>query len=139
MSLIYKNNLIVKNQFCIDKGMGNNLEKTEIIVFRNGSPLRNNEKCFLRKIQIRISSHYKYLNLIFTPMLSWFSAQQKLAAQTRKTTFSIYKYQRAFGYLPCRDIFNLFDSMIKPILCYRVQLWGHTYSEVIESVRFDFC
>ena len=54
-------------------------------------------------------------------------------------TFSIYKYQRAFGYFPCKDYFKLFDSMIKPILCNGAQVWGHTYSEVVESVHFDFC
>ena len=131
--------LNVINEFCIDTSMEINLEKTEISVFRNGGPLRNNEKWFLGEEQIRISSHYNYLGLIFTPMLSWFSAQQKLAAQARKATFSIYKYQRAFGYFPCKDLFKLFDSMIKPILCHGAQVWGHTYSEVVESVHFDFC
>ena len=35
-------------QFCIDTGMEINLVKIEIIVFRNGGPLRNNEKMFFR-------------------------------------------------------------------------------------------
>ena len=37
----------------------------------------------------------------------------------------------------CR--FKLFYLIIKRILCYRAQVWGHTYSEVVESVHFDFC
>ena len=37
------------------------------------------------------------------------------------------------------EIFRLFDSMVKPILCYGSEVWGTEYSDVIESVHFNFC
>ena len=29
--------------------------------------------------------------------------------------------------------------MVKPILCYGSEVWGTEYSDVIESVHFNFC
>ena len=37
------------NEFCYDTNMQINLNKTEIIVFRNGGPLRDAEKWMLRE------------------------------------------------------------------------------------------
>ena len=86
--------------------MESNLDKTEIIVFRNGGPLQANEICFLGNERVRIKSCYKYMGLHFKPKLSWFSTQQKLASKVKKTTFSIYRYQRYVGYFTCKDIFK---------------------------------
>ena len=131
--------LNIIQEFCLDTGMEVNLNKTEIIVFRNGGPLRLNEKWYFRNKQISVTSCYKYMGLLFTPMLSWTSAQEKLASQARKSIFCIYRYQKSFGYFSFTDLFKLFDSMVKPILCYGAQIWGHTYSPVLESVHFEFC
>ena len=43
-----QNQLDVIDAFCSKTGMQVNLEKSEIIVFRNGGPLRKSEKWFFR-------------------------------------------------------------------------------------------
>ena len=125
--------------FCQLTNMTVNLNKTEIIVFRNGGPLRNYESWHFNGIPVRTTSQYKYLGLIFTPKLSWSKAKRKLAAQARKAIFCIKNYQRKFGYFLHADMFRLFDSMVKPILCYGSEVWGTEYSDVIESVHYTFC
>ena len=37
------------------------------------------------------------------------------------------------------EIFKLFDSMVKPILCYGSEIWGYEYAGTIEKVHVDFC
>ena len=44
------------DRFCRDTGMELNLNKTEIIVFRNGGNLRQNEKWFFRGNLVKITS-----------------------------------------------------------------------------------
>ena len=66
-----QNQLNIINQFCSDTGMEINLSKTEVNIFRNGGPLKRNEKWFLGKESIKTSSCYKYMGLYFTPTLSW--------------------------------------------------------------------
>ena len=56
--------------YCQNTGMEINLNKTEIIVFRNGGILRNYEKWVFRGEPVRTTSVYKYMGLLFTPSLS---------------------------------------------------------------------
>ena len=60
-----------KAQFCKKVGMDLNLEKTKIIVFRNGGLLRFAEKWFFNGVPIDVVSFYKYLSVYFTPKLKW--------------------------------------------------------------------
>ena len=75
-------------EFCQATNMTVNLNKSEIIVFRNGGPLRNYESWHFNGIPVRTTSEYKYLGLIFTPKLSWSKAKRKLIAQARKAIFA---------------------------------------------------
>ena len=129
----------VIDRFCLSSGMNLNLNKTEIIVFRNGGNLSVRERWYFRDKQIKTTNLYKYMGLLFTPSLSWMSAQQKLVSQAQKAIFAIFKYQKPFGRFNIKQQFQLFDSMIKPILCYGSQIWGVKYSKDIESVQNTFC
>ena len=126
-------------EFCQITNMTVNLNKIEIIVFRNGGPLRDYEFWTFNGVPVRTTSEYKYMGLIFTPKLSWSKAKRKLAAQAKKAIFCIKNYQTKFGYFKHDEIFRLFDSMVKPILCYGSEVWGTEYSSIIESVHFEFC
>ena len=127
------------DKFCTNSGMDINLKKTEVIVFRNGGPLKLSENWYYRGQKVNITNVYKYMGLLFTPTLSWTQAQHKLAAQAQKAIFTILNYQRSFGQFMADDLFCLFDSMVKPILCYGSSIWGHTYSDEIEKVQVNFC
>ena len=119
--------------------MSVNINKTKIIVFRNGGPLRKCEKWFLYGKQIKVVSFYRYLGMIFTPKLIWTQAQTNLAAQALKGLMAIYKYNNRVGGLPCQYFFKIFDAMISPILCYGSEIWGTNYCKVIESVQIRTC
>lgn len=129
----------VIDQFCVSTGMELNLNKTEIIVFRNGGHLSMNERWYFRGEQIKTTNVYKYMGLLFTPSLSWMPAQHKQATQAQKAIFAIFKYQKPFGHFDVDQLFKLFDSMIKPILCYGSQIWGYKYCSDIESIQHLFC
>ena len=50
-------------QFCKMVRMEINLNKTNIIVFRNGGPLRAVEKWYFNGVQVDLVSFYKYLGV----------------------------------------------------------------------------
>ena len=116
-----------------------NLKKTEIIVFRNGGPLRHYERWKLNVNVINVTSLYKYMGIVFTPKLSWTPAKEKLAAQARKAIYSINNYRRKFGYFSHNEYFKLVDAIVKPILTYGAEIWGFEHAEVIEQVQIQFC
>ena len=125
--------------FCQNSGMEVNLNKTEITVFRNGGVLKDTERWYFRGKEVNTTPVYKYMGLIFTPSLSWKLALDKLAAQAQKAIFSVNNFQRPFGYFQPFEMFKIFDSMIKPILCYGSQVLGYEYVHAIETVHTTFC
>ena len=133
--------LNIIDQFCRTTGMKLNLDKTKIIVFRNRGYLhvRFCEHWTNRNQPVEIFSYYKYLGLLFTPKLKWMRAKDMLVAKGRKSIFSILQYQRKFGHFEYSEMLKIFDAMVTPVLCHAAEIWGHTYSEHIETVHANFC
>ena len=125
--------------FCDETGMKVNLDKTKIIVFRQGGPLRSYEKWYFKGQPIQTVSSYRYLGILFTPKLVWSKVQTALASQARKAILSINSFQRKVGNISCIDMFKMFDCMVTPILCYGAEIWGTSYCKCIESVHLTFC
>ncbi|MEW8546755.1 MAG: reverse transcriptase family protein, partial [Candidatus Thiodiazotropha sp.] len=125
--------------FCARTGMRVNLNKTKIIVFRNGGFLRRNEKWFYQGQRVETVSSYKYMGLLFTPKLSWTKAKEELAAQAKRALFTLYNVQNKLGSFSHVEAFKLFDTMIVPILTYAAEIWGYEYSTPIEKVHDRFC
>ena len=128
-----------KERFCLSVGMHLNLLKTKIIVLRNGEALKQAEKMFYMREPVDVVSIYKYLGIYFFQKLVWSKTKDVLALQASKAVFKIFQYQRQFGRFCPNDIFKLFDSIVRPILCYGSKIWGYEYSQTIEKVQSKFC
>ena len=125
--------------FCDKWGLAVHFSKTKVMVFRNGGPLRQNEKWFFNGTRLEVVSSYKYLGSMFTPKLVWTLCKKTLASQAKKGLFLVRRYDRACGGLPVDLQFDLFDSMISPILLYSSEVWGFAVADKIEQVQTDFC
>ena len=79
------------------------------------------------------------MGLHITPKLIWTHAKNCLATQARKAIISLIKLQGKIGYFEYADMFKLFDTMIKPILCYAAEIWGFEIAGNIEKVHDQFC
>jgi hypothetical protein len=126
-------------RFCERWGLAVNISKTAVMVFRNGGPLRENEKWYFRGEPLRVVSFYKYLGAMFTPKLVWTMCQKTLASQARKGLYLLRKYNYACNGLPPALQFELFDKMIAPILLYGAEVWGFNRADHIEGVQTVFC
>lgn len=129
----------VLSSFCQKYGMKVNLDKTKIIVFRNGGIIRRNEKWFYNGKQIEVVPYYKYLGLFVSSRMIWSKATQTLAAQAQKAVGLIKCYNRKCGGLDIKSAFYLFDHMVTPILYYGAEVWGTKPINCIEKVQVNFC
>lgn len=109
------------------------LSKTKIIVLGRGEFLRSNEKWYYQGLQVDTVSNYKYMGILFTPKLIWTKAKEELAAQAKRTLFTLYNVQKKLGVLSVNEAFKRFDTMIVPILTYASEIWGYEYSDPIEK------
>ena len=125
--------------FCHFVKMKVNLNKTKIMVFRNGGCLKLVEKWTFNDKYIDVVPFYKYLGVYMTPKLSWSKIWKNAAFQAKKSIACIFRYQMSFGIFPTQDIFKLFASIVRPILTYGAEIWGYQYVEKIEKVQTKFC
>ena len=49
--------------------------------------------------------------------MSWSVTIDKLSLQAKKASSCIFRYGKKISKLPPNDMFKIFDSMVKPILC----------------------
>ena len=127
------------SDYCDSINMKINLNKTKIIVFRKGGPLRSYENWKYKNENIEVVSLYKYLGMFMTPKLLWTATHEYASRQATKAISCIFRYQRSFGFFDPNCAFKLFDSMVKPVLCYGAEIWGHQYIDKIEKVHLKFC
>jgi hypothetical protein len=125
--------------FCKSTGMQLNIDKSEIIIFRNGGPTRSNESWIYNDQRIQITNMYKYLGVYFTPKLIWTKTKEIMCQQALKSVNCIFSRQKYFGYFTINEAFKLFDSMVSPILTYAADIWGYQYSQQIEQIHVYFC
>ena len=78
---------------------------------------------------------YKYLGVYFTPKLVWSKTKVVLAHQASKSVRRIFQYQQNFGKFSPNDIFKLYDSTVRLILCYGSEIWGYEYSKPIHNYK----
>ena len=116
-----------------------NIDKTKVVVFRRGGIIKSTEKWFLGGKSIDVVPFYKYLGVYFTPKMFWSFTIDKLSLQAKKACSCVLRYSKKYGNLAPNDMFKIFDSVVKPILCYTSCIWGHTYNKKLESIHTDFC
>ena len=116
-----------------------NLDKSQIIVCRNGGIVSKVEKWYLGGNEISNVSYYKYLGLSFSTRDSWSKGVLTLVDQARKS-FNIVK--RFLNSVRCDDIntwFKMYDVIVKPVLCYGAEIWGYRVWDCIEQFHTYVC
>ena len=131
--------LNVLEMFCQRYGLKVNMAKTKLMVFRNGGPLKINEKVYFNGDLLESVNGYKYLGLMMSPNLHWNIAIQTLRKQAEKAVLGIKLLGNNCGALPKNIAFQMFDSKVLPILCYGSEIWGTKMRSEIEIVHNQFC
>ena len=79
------------------------------------------------------------MGLQITPKLIWTYAKECLSIQAKKSIVKLNKLQSTVGYFDYTERFKLFDTVIKPVLCYGSEVWRFETSERIENVHIKVC
>ena len=113
-----------------------NLEKSNVIVFRNGGYLAESEKWTYGNDNLSVVNMYKYLGIVITSRLSFQPTMEDLAERAMKGVACIIRLLWSMKEHSPAIFFKLFDSQIQPILTYGSEIWGLTANQsVIERVH----
>ena len=125
--------------FCSKWGLTVNLNKTKIMVFRNGGYLKSIEKWYYGGIKIDAVTYYSYLGMIFSSRLCWSKCLENHSFKALRMVGAMKKVFSKYRNIPIKIAFKIFDIKIKPMLLYGSQIWGCGYQESIERVHIKFC
>ena len=113
-----------------------NLDKSNIIVFRNGGYLALREQWTFGNFPLSVVNSYKYLGVFLSTRLSFTRSMEDLATRAKKGVVVILKTLWSLGDHSPEIFFKLFDCQIVPILTYGSEIWGlNSNLETIEKVH----
>jgi hypothetical protein len=119
-----QNQLNILHRTSWELGLDVNLEKSNIIVFRNGGHLALNERWKYGNECIEVVNVYKYLGIIMSSKLSFSHTLNAMAANSKKGIICILKLLWSLGEKSPALFFKLFDAQIQPMLNYGAEIWG---------------
>jgi hypothetical protein len=114
-----------------------NLEKSKIVIFRNGGYIAKREKWFYKGNELKVVNSYKYLGVWMSTRLSFSHA---IEYQTRKAiagSMVIMKTLWQLGDLNPEIFFKMFDSQINPIILYGAEIWGLQKHNNLEKAQLS--
>ena len=103
-------------------GLVVNLDKSNIVVFRNGGHIAWNEKWFYVQILTSVVNAYKYLGICLSTRLSFSHALKDMATRAKIGIVNILKLLWSLGKKSPSIFFKLFDVQIQPILNYGAEV-----------------
>ena len=131
-----QNQLNILNDISTKLDLIVNLEKSNIVVFRNGGHLSCKEKWTYGGNKLSVVNAYKYLGIFLTTRLSFSATFEDLATRAKRGVIGILRSLWSIGDHTPSIFFKLFDSQIVPILTYGSEIWGLcSNQEAIEKVH----
>jgi hypothetical protein len=115
--------LDIFSDFCYKYELTVNLTKTEILVFSSArAGVKANVK--YRNTPVPQNTKYKYLGVIFNSKTGMKLGGDNLLAAARRALFALEKQLREENISSPSLAFQMFDSLISPIISYGSEIWG---------------
>lgn len=134
-----KESLVYLSEYCNRWGLKVNVDKTKVVIFRKGGPLKREDRFTYNECELAVVSEFKYLGITFTPGGAFTRNQQVLADQARKALFTLTKCTVKFPDISPIEMCQLFDKLVRPILEYGAEVWGFHSCKDIEQLHLSFC
>jgi hypothetical protein len=119
-------------------GLKVNIDKSQIVIFRNGGKIKANEKWLYDGVQLKVVDHFTYLGIVFNYNNKFTMAEKKISDQGKKAMFALNTNIRNM-HLNKETVLSLFDSYVSSIFNYGSEVWGANKGTNIEKVHMDFC
>ena len=113
------------------------VEKTKVVIFRNGGKIKSNEKWNLNGHPLEIVDKFVYLGVLLNFNGKYQCTQKQLAIQARKAMFALKSNVRNMC-LNVETLISLFDTYVASILNYGCEVWGSHSANDVEKVHLEY-
>lgn len=125
-------------KYCEEWSLTVNVEKSKIMVFREGGILSSSERWFFKRNPIEIVSSYIYLGVKFTPRMAFtehIKGREDKAKVCVRSTWSEFLHDKNINI----DLkLELFNAVIRAIQVYAGQVFGFAYCDDIDRLQRYF-
>ena len=95
-----------------------NLDKSNIVIFRNGGFIARREEWFYNGQKMSVIGAYKYLGIFFTTKLTFTKALEEMAGKARKCVVSICRTLRRLGDVGMMcDVWCVYVRLCLSVVC----------------------
>ena len=122
--------------YCNTWQLSVNVDKTKVVVFRNGGTV--NDTWSYNRSNLKIVDSFNYLGIHFFYNGKFRTSQKTLAEQGRKAMFGILKSLSDITPNTETKLY-IFDKYVKSILCYACEVWGFHSANDVEKIHLNFC
>ena len=127
--------LVKLHSYYKENCMSVNIKKSNILVFHSR---KSTQPFKYDNITIVEVDSFKYLGITFCRSGALTLAQEKLSQQARRAQATLDLYLIKHKHLPVKTIFELFDTLIRPILLFGSEIYGMSISNDIEQLHISF-
>ena len=128
--------LNIFSEYCKTWKLKVNAEKTKVVVFSKGRQTNYNFKYDSHDVEV--VDEFLYLGVIFNRKGGFASTIKRNAQKGLKAVYEILKKGRLHK-LSVSCQYDLYCSIVKPILLYGCEVWGTGNYECLERVHLKFC
>ena len=125
-------------KFCEEWSLKVNIEKSKVMVFRNGGYLKQKEKWWLNNVKLEVTTYYSYLGALFSSRLNWSKCIDNQSSKALRIISLIRNLFKTLDNFSLRIASKIFDIKIKPIILYGSEIWGTRRHESLEHVQIKF-
>ena len=97
--------------------------------------IKNTEPFMYNNLSIDEVDSFIYLGMTFNRRANLKHSQRILIQQALKANATIECHVNKHKYMPVRDIFDLFDTLVMPLVIFDSEIWGSNISKEVE--QFD--
>ena len=121
--------------YCSNNNLKVNINKSKVMAFNSRKDIEQllYNGCILQEVD-----KFKYLGMTFNRTVNLKYSQKALVQQSIKARAVLESYLRKHKHMPVNVIFDLFDTLIKPILLYACEVWGINMGNDIEQLHLSF-
>lgn len=131
--------LNILQDYCDEYKLSVNVEKTKILVFKNGGRLSRHEKWFYCNNAIQTVNGFDYVGIHFTSRLSLYKMSESMAVKAKRVFLYVLNSIKDYKCLLYKVFFKSFDTKISPILLYGSEIWGLDEYHCVENVHVFAC
>ena len=124
--------------YCNDWGMEVNLNKSEIMIFRNGGKLASYEKWKYKAESIKIVNEFNYLGVILTPKCSFTKHVEMRNVKAKNSINATWANFLSLSRIKPATKWKLFQAICRAIQSYGAQIWGLDHFEDVDQLQRYF-